>query len=439
MDKFSNADELGKLAALRAAGVLSDKEFQRHKRQLLASTGSRHPAPWMLIIVVVVVVIGGAAAAIGLAPGNTRGKSRDVKIELSASTAETEAVTWAIRHIGDSDWATKCLNFVTEAYTTGAQFPLETDMKYPKSKMNWSTYPEEIWAAGFTTGITKTAQETPNPPFGAIVFFKATTGHSQSTFSHATIMASGGRMISTPDVATRKLVHYETMKQVSTAWNYFVGWWLPDGSTAAPASTPPATAKSSGSTLQVAAPSSSSKSLQGTSTVTLLQPAAKSSSVQSASSGSSTPSTGGGTSSSSSHSTTSATSGHSTTPSHTTTPTHSTTPTHTTSPPTTGSPPATPPAPTTYAETVGGVSHTWTNYTNAGGTEGPSIAAYQTVQISCRLEGFKVADGNTWWYRIAQSPWSTHFYVSADAFYNNGATSGSLIGTPFVDTRVPLC
>lgn len=88
---------------------------------------------------------------------------------------------------------------------------------------------------------------------------------------------------------------------------------------------------------------------------------------------------------------------------------------------------------------MGGVSHTWTNYTNAGGTEGPEIGAYQTVQISCRLQGFKVADGNTWWYRIAQSPWSTRFYVSADAFYNNGQTSGSLIGTPFVTTNVPLC
>ena len=93
----------------------------------------------------------------------------------------------------------------------------------------------------------------------------------------------------------------------------------------------------------------------------------------------------------------------------------------------------------TYTETVGGVSHTWTNYTNAGGTEGPSIAAYQSVQISCKVTGFKVTDGNTWWYRIASSPWSDNYYVSADAFYNDGATSGSLQGTPFVDPNVPNC
>ena len=90
-------------------------------------------------------------------------------------------------------------------------------------------------------------------------------------------------------------------------------------------------------------------------------------------------------------------------------------------------------------ETAGSVAHTWTNYTNAGGTEGPSIAAYQAVLVSCRLTGFKVADGNTWWYQISSAPWSNNYYVSADAFYNNGATSGSLHGTPFVDQTVPVC
>jgi surface antigen len=107
------------------------------------------------------------------------------------------------------------------------------------------------------------------------------------------------------------------------------------------------------------------------------------------------------------------------------------------------SPPVTPPAPTpppsTYAETTGGVTHTWTNYTNAGGTQGPSIPSNATVQIACALTGFKVADGNTWWYRIASSPWSNVYYASADAFYNNGKTSGSLVGTPFVDPAVPGC
>jgi hypothetical protein len=98
-----------------------------------------------------------------------------------------------------------------------------------------------------------------------------------------------------------------------------------------------------------------------------------------------------------------------------------------------------PPPPNTYAETVGGNTNTWTNYTDAGGTQGPTIPIYTTVQVTCALQGFRVADGNTWWYQIASSPWNNTYYASADAFYNNGQTSGSLIGTPFVDPNVPLC
>ncbi len=85
------------------------------------------------------------------------------------------------------------------------------------------------------------------------------------------------------------------------------------------------------------------------------------------------------------------------------------------------------------------MAHTWTNYSNAGGTEGPEIASNQRVQIACWVVGFKVADGNTYWYRIASSPWSDAYYVSSDAFYNDGATSGSLKGAPFVDPGVPPC
>lgn len=105
----------------------------------------------------------------------------------------------------------------------------------------------------------------------------------------------------------------------------------------------------------------------------------------------------------------------------------------------TSAPGATPaPAPDHY-ETTGGAANTWTDYATAGGAAGPQVAAYATIAVSCRVEGFRVADGNTWWYRIKQAPWSDQYYVSADAFYNNGQTSGSLHGTPFVDPPVPPC
>lgn len=108
---------------------------------------------------------------------------------------------------------------------------------------------------------------------------------------------------------------------------------------------------------------------------------------------------------------------------------------HSESPP----PPPPPLPPPTYSETTGGVAHTWTNYTNAGGTQGPAIPSNATVQIACAVQGFRVEDGNIWWYRIASPPWNGAYYVSADAFYNNGQTSGSLKGTPFVDPAVPSC
>ena len=57
--------------------------------------------------------------------------------------------------------------------------------------------------------------------------------------------------------------------------------------------------------------------------------------------------------------------------------------------------------------------------------EGPSVASQQAIAIGCRLQGFTVADGSTWWYRIASSPWNNAYYVGADAFYNGAAPGGA--------------
>lgn len=98
------------------------------------------------------------------------------------------------------------------------------------------------------------------------------------------------------------------------------------------------------------------------------------------------------------------------------------------------------PVPTgSYAETTGGPTNTWTDYRTAGGTQGPSIGSNATIYVACKLTGFRVANGNAWWYRLASGPWNNTYYASADAFYNNGRTSGSLAGTPFVDTNVRDC
>jgi hypothetical protein len=96
-------------------------------------------------------------------------------------------------------------------------------------------------------------------------------------------------------------------------------------------------------------------------------------------------------------------------------------------------------SPTTSAETAGGFVQTWTDYSDAGGANGSTIPVHETIQVSCKIRGFRVGDGDIWWYRIASAPWRNRFYSSADAFYNDGRTSGSLHGTPFVDARVRNC
>jgi len=100
------------------------------------------------------------------------------------------------------------------------------------------------------------------------------------------------------------------------------------------------------------------------------------------------------------------------------------------------------PAPATntgVAEIVGGPSHTWSDYRSAGGVAGPVIPAYHAVRIGCRVRGFKVSDGDPWWYRVTSAPWNGRYYVSADAFYNNGAKHGTLLHTPLLDPKVPVC
>lgn len=100
---------------------------------------------------------------------------------------------------------------------------------------------------------------------------------------------------------------------------------------------------------------------------------------------------------------------------------------------------STPEVTTMKAETVGGLTHTHTDYREAGGTEGQIIYSGETVEVSCRVEGYEVEDGDTWWYQIASPPWNGLYYATADAFYNNGEKSGTLIGTPHVDLTVKEC
>ena len=100
-------------------------------------------------------------------------------------------------------------------------------------------------------------------------------------------------------------------------------------------------------------------------------------------------------------------------------------------------PPSQPPPP--RDETTGGVTHTWTNYSERRRKPGPKYPFKRNCLRVLQNQGFRVADGDTWWYRIASGPWNNSYFAWADAFYNNGQTSGSLHGTPFVDGAVADC
>lgn len=82
------------------------------------------------------------------------------------------------------------------------------------------------------------------------------------------------------------------------------------------------------------------------------------------------------------------------------------------------------------------VGHVFISYARK---DADHVDALQGMLEAVNMPGFQVSDGNTRWYQIASSPWDGNFYASADAFYNDGRTSGSLAGTPFYDPPVPVC
>lgn len=94
--------------------------------------------------------------------------------------------------------------------------------------------------------------------------------------------------------------------------------------------------------------------------------------------------------------------------------------------------------PSTWTETTGTPAHTWANPVQLAGA-GTPLGPRQSVQVMCRVQGYVVPDGDPWWYRLASAPWNGNYYATSDAFYNNGATSGSDINGVVVDQQVPVC
>jgi hypothetical protein len=96
--------------------------------------------------------------------------------------------------------------------------------------------------------------------------------------------------------------------------------------------------------------------------------------------------------------------------------------------------------PQTYSETewIHHSVNTFTDYHNASG-QGPSIAAGQVVQVSCKvLDGtIKSVNPDGYWYRVASRPWSNHYYVPANVFLNGDPPNGPYSHN--TDFAVPDC
>lgn len=381
------SEEIGKLAALRDSGVLTEKEFQSQKKALLRANQSRlgmvgqsFLTPTRLVAIGAVIAVVVALAVIR--PGTSSPSPVQFQ-ETAASATQVElADNYAKSFVPQDYLSGDCLEFVADAWD---QAGIHIDSS-PTALTYWETDPNH-----FVEHASPKLYD--NPPAGAMMFWGVT---QWSSAGHVGLSLGNGTVVSTaayPYLEGANGVEIFPLTRRSPLTYNYLGWIMP-GESASATPTP---------TLAPKAPPTSQPSSSATTPPPTIAP-------------SGTP-----------------TSGHSSTP----TPVPSSSPSsQPTTPPTT---PAPPPPPATYAETAGGVAHTWTDYANASGSEGPSVPAFATVQIACRVTGFAVADGNTWWYRIASSPWNNAYYVSADAFYNNGSTSGPLKGTPFVDPNVPNC
>jgi hypothetical protein len=93
----------------------------------------------------------------------------------------------------------------------------------------------------------------------------------------------------------------------------------------------------------------------------------------------------------------------------------------------------------TWTEKTFTSTQTFSNFVSAGGPFGVPLTSGQSVQVACRVKGFKVQDGDVWWYRLSAPPWDGNYYVSTDNFWNTPDTSGSPINGISFDPKVKTC
>ena len=94
---------------------------------------------------------------------------------------------------------------------------------------------------------------------------------------------------------------------------------------------------------------------------------------------------------------------------------------------------------TDYTETADAAVTPVSDPIGNAGTSGAPIAAGQTVQVRCILNGQGLAPFDPVWYELDSAPYGDAYYVPSADFYNNGQTSGTPAGGKLWDPAVKFC
>ena len=124
------------------------------------------------------------------------------------STAQ-KAINWAKSKVGQTGWDGLCLNFVYQAYLSGAGVNITAGLPYGPSHNTAYTY----WT------VAPNHHTDRNPPAGALVFWRGAS--SPTGAGHVGLSLGGGTIISSYDGRTHGI---HTFNINSYQQNLYLGW-----------------------------------------------------------------------------------------------------------------------------------------------------------------------------------------------------------------------
>lgn len=183
----------------------------------MALRQNKSTAKWRLWVVGAVA----AAAAVVIGVSLTSGPGTDSAataaqpaaaapaIAAAAATpVQDAAVAWARGQIGADAYVDLCLQFVYDAYLTGAA----TDIGVAPSAIDWWNAHPDLQHLGDV-----------NPPAGALVFWNAT---ATNPYGHVAI-AEGGDLVISSAERTTSVIHEYSLTDRNNSGAPYLGWIQP--------------------------------------------------------------------------------------------------------------------------------------------------------------------------------------------------------------------